>query len=62
MIQQENTDPQFEALLDYLRNHRGFDFTGYKRSSLMRRVSQAPAHSDVEQFWRIPGLFVGPSG
>jgi len=29
---------QFEALLDYLKRSRGFDFTGYKRSSLMRRV------------------------
>jgi two-component system CheB/CheR fusion protein len=33
-------DPQFEALLDYLRRTRGFDFTGYKRSSLMRRVGK----------------------
>lgn len=29
---------EFEALLDYLKRSRGFDFTGYKRSSLMRRV------------------------
>ena len=29
---------EFEALLQYLKTHRGFDFTGYKRSSLMRRV------------------------
>lgn len=33
-----NTDPTFEALLDCLRLHHGFDFTGYKRSGLMRRV------------------------
>ncbi len=32
------TDDAFEALLRYLRDQRGFDFTGYKRSSLMRRV------------------------
>src|SRR5512137_2215904 len=38
MSPQEPPDPQFEALLDYLRFSRGFDFTGYKRSSLMRRV------------------------
>jgi two-component system, chemotaxis family, CheB/CheR fusion protein len=35
-------DPQsvaeFEALLAYLKQSRGFDFTAYKRSSLMRRV------------------------
>ncbi|MDY7086865.1 MAG: CheR family methyltransferase [Actinomycetota bacterium] len=33
-------DPQFEALLVYLKESRGFDFTGYKRSSLMRRVNR----------------------
>jgi two-component system CheB/CheR fusion protein len=33
-------DDQFEALLVYLREARGFDFTGYKRSSLMRRVTR----------------------
>ncbi|MGY1603123.1 CheR family methyltransferase [Geodermatophilus sp. SYSU D00815] len=30
--------PAFEALLVFLRERRGFDFTGYKRPSLMRRV------------------------
>lgn len=30
--------PEFEALLEYLRQKHGFDFTGYKRPSLMRRV------------------------
>jgi two-component system CheB/CheR fusion protein len=29
----------FEELLDYIKRNRGFDFTGYKRSSLIRRVS-----------------------
>ncbi|NLC57814.1 MAG: protein-glutamate O-methyltransferase CheR [Armatimonadetes bacterium] len=33
-------DHDFEDLLGYLKRNRGFDFTGYKRSSLMRRVSQ----------------------
>src|SRR6185436_16498660 len=31
-------DPKFEALLDHLKHSRGFDFSGYKRASLMRRV------------------------
>jgi two-component system CheB/CheR fusion protein len=31
-------DENFEALLLYLKQSRGFDFTAYKRSSLMRRV------------------------
>ncbi len=34
----ETTDEAFEALLRYMRDSRGFDFTGYKRTSLMRRV------------------------
>jgi two-component system CheB/CheR fusion protein len=33
-----NQDPAFEDLLAYLKENRGFDFTGYKRPSLMRRV------------------------
>ena len=31
-------DADFEALLQFLKSNRGFDFTGYKRSTLMRRV------------------------
>ena len=34
------TDPDFEALLIHLKETGGFDFTGYKRSSLMRRVNR----------------------
>ena len=33
-----DTNDDFEALLLYLKQSRGFDFTAYKRSSLMRRV------------------------
>jgi two-component system, chemotaxis family, CheB/CheR fusion protein len=35
---EEQTGEAFEALLRYMRDTRGFDFTGYKRTSLMRRV------------------------
>ncbi|MEV8503226.1 CheR family methyltransferase [Actinoplanes sp. NPDC051475] len=35
-----SVDPDFETLLLYLKESRGFDFTGYKRSSLMRRVNR----------------------
>ena len=31
-------DPAFEALLEHVKRVRGFDFTGYKRSTLVRRV------------------------
>ncbi len=40
-------DPEFEALLLYLKEARGFDFTGYKRSSLMRRVGHRMAQLKV---------------
>jgi two-component system, chemotaxis family, CheB/CheR fusion protein len=33
-------DRAFEELLLHLKEARGFDFTGYKRSSLMRRVNR----------------------
>jgi two-component system CheB/CheR fusion protein len=39
MSSQEN-DKEFEALLNYLKASRGFDFGSYKRPSLMRRVSK----------------------
>ncbi len=33
-------DPNFEALLEHIKRLRGFDFTGYKRTSLERRVKR----------------------
>ncbi|HWS39344.1 MAG TPA: protein-glutamate O-methyltransferase CheR [Actinoplanes sp.] len=41
------TDPDFEALLSYLKESRGFDFTGYKRSSLVRRANRRMTQVDV---------------
>src|SRR5712691_6877328 len=34
-----DAEREFEALLLYLKQSRGFDFTAYKRTSLMRRVT-----------------------
>ncbi|WP_222268804.1 CheR family methyltransferase [Modestobacter marinus] len=39
--------PDFEALLVYLRERRGFDFTGYKRPSLVRRVGRRMAEIGI---------------
>jgi two-component system CheB/CheR fusion protein len=44
------TDPRFETLLEFLRDNRGFDFTGYKRSTLVRRVEKRMAEVEVEDF------------
>jgi two-component system CheB/CheR fusion protein len=35
-----DADPDFESLLEWLKESRGFDFTGYKRPSLGRRVQR----------------------
>jgi two-component system, chemotaxis family, CheB/CheR fusion protein len=43
-------DPQFEALLLYLKETRGFDFTGYKRSSLMRRVRHRMTQVEISEY------------
>src|SRR5262245_57281429 len=37
-MSEEQQDPQMEELLGYLHRSRGFDFTGYKRTSLERRI------------------------
>src|SRR5215831_17818013 len=43
-------DPRFEALLDYLKGDRGFDFTAYKRSSLMRRIQKRLQAHGIESY------------
>ncbi len=40
----------FEALLDYLKRNRGFDFTGYKRSTLMRRVTKRMHEVGIDRY------------
>jgi two-component system, chemotaxis family, CheB/CheR fusion protein len=41
---------QFENLLRYLGQNRGFDFTGYKRPSLMRRVAMRAQILHLDSF------------
>ena len=41
---------EFEALLEYLKRARGFDFSGYKRASLTRRVHKRMATVGIETF------------
>lgn len=49
MTETEN-NTQFDALLAYLKRSRGFDFSGYKRPSLMRRVSKRVEAVGVESY------------
>jgi len=44
-----STSP-LDLLLDYLKRVRGFDFTGYKRSSLERRISKRMAEIGIEDY------------
>jgi len=46
----QQVDPTFEALLDYLKRTRGFDFTGYKRNTLFRRVEKRLHDLKIKSF------------
>ena len=50
MSAQEKKDPAFETLLQYLKGSRGFDFTEYKRASLMRRVNKRMGEVGIEGY------------
>jgi two-component system CheB/CheR fusion protein len=43
-------EQQFEQILQHLQQTRGFDFTAYKRNSLMRRVSKRMQSIGVESY------------
>lgn len=42
--------PDFEALLEHVRRSRGFDFTGYKRTTLLRRVGLRASQVGTQSF------------
>jgi two-component system, chemotaxis family, CheB/CheR fusion protein len=46
----DTEEKQAESLLFYLQHNRGFDFTGYKRASLLRRVSKRMQMVNIESF------------
>jgi two-component system CheB/CheR fusion protein len=41
---------EFETLVEYLKNNRGFDFSGYKRSSLRRRIGKRMQTLHIERY------------
>ena len=53
-------DPALDSLLDYLKRTRGFDFTGYKRASLARRVDRRLTDIGVELSYYEDYLEVQP--
>jgi two-component system CheB/CheR fusion protein len=50
MSSPEETEQSVDALLAFVKDSRGFDFTGYKRSSIQRRVAKRMGEVGVEQF------------
>jgi two-component system CheB/CheR fusion protein len=43
-------DPELEEFLAFIRDERGFDFTGYKRPSLTRRITRRMQDVKVETY------------
>jgi two-component system CheB/CheR fusion protein len=46
----DDVDQELEGLLEYVKQNRGFDFTGYKRSSLTRRIQKRVEAVHVDGF------------
>jgi two-component system CheB/CheR fusion protein len=44
------TDPGLEELLQFIRDSRGFDFTGYKRTSISRRIRKRMQDVGIADF------------
>jgi two-component system CheB/CheR fusion protein len=49
-VNEEQHDLDFERLLQYLLESRGFDFSGYKRTSLQRRVNKRMSQVGVKSY------------
>ncbi len=47
---QDDTDSALEDLLVFIRDARGFDFTGYKRSSLARRIRKRMSEAGAADY------------
>ncbi|MBE1494262.1 two-component system CheB/CheR fusion protein [Amycolatopsis lexingtonensis] len=50
MSEPKDPNGEFESVLTYLKESRGFDFTGYKRSSLMRRVRRRMSQVEIDSY------------
>jgi two-component system, chemotaxis family, CheB/CheR fusion protein len=65
MTTRQEPPVDFEALVEYIRDSRGFDFTGYKRPSLRRRIDRRMQDKKIDSYEkylayleRNPGEFV----
>ena len=48
MEAESTADAPLDVLLDYLKRTRGFDFTGYKRTSLERRIAKRMQEVEID--------------
>ena len=55
-------DRELEALLTYLKQARGFDFTGYKRASLTRRIQHRMHQVGVDDYGAYTDLLEANPG
>ncbi|HEY9694763.1 MAG TPA: CheR family methyltransferase [Oculatellaceae cyanobacterium] len=46
----QDVTPEFLALLDYIKNNRGFDFTNYKSPSLIRRIRLRMKEVNIDNY------------
>ena len=53
-------DRELDALLEYLKNSRAFDLTGYKRSTVLRRITKRMQQVEIGSFAELPGFPRGP--
>jgi two-component system, chemotaxis family, CheB/CheR fusion protein len=61
-VAQTVRDNEFESLLAFIRDERGFDFTGYKRPSLQRRITKRMQDVGVESFAEYQSRLEGEHG
>jgi two-component system CheB/CheR fusion protein len=54
-------DPQFERLLEFVRDERGFDYTGYRRPTLMRRFEKRMQEVGAAD-WEAYRAYLGEHG
>ena len=50
MNEKAQQNREFEALIEFIRTDRGFDFTGYKRPSLARRIGKRMEAHGIEGY------------
>ena len=49
-VQMSEPDPGFENLLEFVRDERGFDYTGYRRPTLIRRFERTALYAHEHGF------------